>query len=79
MRIDLEVLSSFDLIITTSASDSDCVSVSVNSNFGIRHTRVSRGGDGLTCFIGHGADPHHLDPRGELRECEFVVAVVVSC
>ena len=27
MRIDLEVLSSFDLIITTSASDSDCVSV----------------------------------------------------
>ena len=30
MRIDLEVLSSFDLIITTSASDSDCVSVNVN-------------------------------------------------
>ena len=37
MRIDLEVLNSFDLIITTSASDSECVSVSVNSNFGIRH------------------------------------------
>ena len=36
MRIDLEVLNSFDLIITTSVSDSECVSVSVNSNFGIR-------------------------------------------
>ena len=34
MRIDLEVLSSFDFIIT---SDSECVSVSVKSNFGIRH------------------------------------------
>ena len=35
MRIDLEVLNSGDLI-TTSASDSECVSVSVSSNFGIR-------------------------------------------
>ena len=34
-RIDLEVLNSVDHITTTSASDS--VSVSVNSNFGIRH------------------------------------------
>ena len=30
MRIDLEVLSSFDFIRTTSTSDSECVSVSVN-------------------------------------------------
>ena len=32
MRTYLEVLSSFDLIITTSARGSDCVSVSVNSS-----------------------------------------------
>ena len=32
-RIDLQILSSFDLIITTSTSDSDCASASVNSNF----------------------------------------------
>ena len=37
MRIDLEVLISVNHITTTSASDSECVSVSVNSNFGIRH------------------------------------------
>ena len=37
MRIDLEVLNSVDHIITTSTRDSECVSVSVNSNFGIRH------------------------------------------
>ena len=37
MRIDLEVLDSVDHIITTITSDSECVSVSVNSNFGIRH------------------------------------------
>ena len=36
MRIDLEVLSSFDLIITTSASDSECVSVDLFE----RHTRT---------------------------------------
>jgi len=29
MRIDLEVLTSFDFIITTSTSDSECLTVSV--------------------------------------------------
>ena len=37
MRIDLEVLNSVDHVITTRTSDSECVSVSVNSHFGIRH------------------------------------------
>ena len=39
MRIDLEVLSSFDLVTTTSASGSECECerMSVNSNFGITH------------------------------------------
>ena len=37
MRIGFEVLKSFDVIMTTSTSDSEDMSVSANSNFGIRH------------------------------------------
>ena len=43
MRIDLEALNSVDNIMTASTRDSECegmsVSVSVNSNFGIRQRK----------------------------------------
>ena len=41
MRIDLEVLSSFDVIITTSASDGVCVSVYEDSDTTYRQILMS--------------------------------------
>ena len=40
VRIDLEVLNSVDHNMSTSTRKSECVSVSVNSNFGIRHGKI---------------------------------------
>ena len=41
MRTDLEILSSFDLIITTSTSDSECASMGdIATSFGLRPSRM---------------------------------------
>ena len=42
MRIDLEVLNSFDLIMTTRASDSECVSVNRERESKNEHTNRER-------------------------------------
>ena len=57
MRIDLEGLSPFGFIITTSASDSECVSVSVSWNQTSVQGQVGQG-DGTVTVRGREALRH---------------------